>query len=180
MWRKQIISSPDLKRARFKPLIYSVLIVCLLAVVCVLFASRKLVRNSTDSLPHGIYYVSKKDTYSRGDIVSFPVPEEVGGMVIDRGWLKEGGVLLKKIAALPGDEVCVEGSTLTINSEPKAGIKSVDSQGRPLPKYESCGPLGKDEIFLLHPEDEESFDSRYFGPVATKEIKGAAKPLWIF
>ena len=177
---KNRFPSTNVKRARLKPLLYSTIITCMIVVFCTLFASKKLIRNATDSLPHGIYCVSRKATYSRGDIVCFPVPAKVEDIVTERGWLKKGGVMLKKIAALSGDEVCVEGSTLSINNELKAAIRTVDSQGRSLPKYTRCGPLREHEIFLLHPEDEASFDSRYFGPVARKRIIGAAKPLWIF
>jgi len=159
---------------------YSGFLVCVFAITCTLFSSPRFVLNVTDSLPHGIYYVSKRSTYSRGDIVCFPIPAEVEPMVTGRGWLKKGHLMMKPIAALPGDEVCLNGSSLSINNEQKGNIRSVASEGRPLPRYAHCGPLGDDELFVANAADSKSFDSRYFGPIPKDEIKGRAQPIWIF
>lgn len=39
-------------------------------------------------------------------------------------------------------------------------------------KFEYSGPLDSDEVFLLGDNMKNSLDSRFFGPINIKEIKG--------
>jgi type IV secretory pathway protease TraF len=43
--------------------------------------------------------------------------------------------------------------------------------------WQLCRVLTGDELFLLNPSNKTSFDSRYFGPVKTTEVRGRATPL---
>jgi type IV secretory pathway protease TraF len=52
-----------------------------------------------------------------------------------------------------------------------------DTQGRTLPRYRGCVTLETSEVFVLGPHPQ-SFDSRYFGPIATTDIQATATPLW--
>ena len=56
------------------------------------------------------------------------------------------------------------------------GISSVtravsDGQGRPLPTWSGCVRLAANQVFLLGLTDD-SFDSRYWGPISTDVIDG--------
>ena len=53
----------------------------------------------------------------------------------------------------------------------------VDRKGRPMPRWNECRVLVRDEFFLLL-KPADSFDSRYFGPVPRAQIIGRLAPLW--
>jgi conjugative transfer signal peptidase TraF len=169
--------------SRFKPLIIAAVLSIFFSTICALFASKKIVRNTTDSLPHGIYYITSRANLNYGDIVCFAVPTHVERIVYGRGWLNEGNIMMKKVAAMPGDRICSDGSKFTITSadKTKAGaIRPADRQGRPLPAFKYCGVIEKNLLFVGSATDPQSFDSRYFGLVQIQEVIGVAKPLWIF
>lgn len=53
-----------------------------------------------------------------------------------------------------------------------------DHGGRPLPFWQGCRVIGHGEIFLMNPDEPESLDGRYFGPLPIASIAGLAEPLW--
>ena len=79
--------------------------------------------------------------------------------------------LLKTVGAVAGDVV-----TLPL---PGYAPLAADAAGRPLTAY----PAGTyrvqpGQVFLFSKHDLRSFDSRYFGPVETRSIIAAGKPVW--
>ena len=121
--------------------------------------------NPTPSLPKGIYrLVSEAPT--KNDLVSFCLEGEFAELALERGYLEPGSCpsglrpLLKRLAGLPGDFV-----------DPSAfPIRSVDSQGRPMPSVLASGiiPSGMALVLADHPG---SFDSRYFGFVPLENLQ---------
>ncbi len=106
------------------------------------------------------------------------LPDAAQKLAAERGYLPAGVPLVKRIAALSGDQVCAVGMTITINDRAVAERLESDSKGRPLPSWQGCRLLRRDEVFLLMEGVPDSFDGRYFGPVTRSAIIGKLIPLW--
>ena len=140
--------------------------------------SRVLVWNATASVPTGLYYIAGSNELAVGDRVLVDPPPGLRGFLAERGYLPLGVPLIKRIAALPGAEVCRAGLVLTIDGRPAARARRADRMRRPLPVWSGCRRLLQGEVFVLNPHIPESFDGRYFGPLAQDRIAGRAVPLW--
>jgi type IV secretory pathway protease TraF len=46
--------------------------------------------------------------------------------------------------------------------------------GRPLPEWQGCLIVGKDEVFVMNPNAPASLDGRYFGALPVSSIMGTA------
>jgi conjugative transfer signal peptidase TraF len=135
-----------------------------------------LVWNASASVPIGFYHVVS-GAPKRGDFVLVHTPDSVEMLADARNYLPVGVPLVKHIAAVVGDDVCALNSTVTINGKVVANQLEADRAGRPLPRWNGCRKLDRDEYFLMT-EAADSFDSRYFGPVARANIIGRLVPLW--
>jgi type IV secretory pathway protease TraF len=87
--------------------------------------------------------------------------------------------LLKTVAAGPGDHVCAAGGRLIIAGQYRAPIAWSDRRGRVLPHWAGCRRLAPDELFVFSDRVPDSFDSRYFGPIARRDVLGVFAPLVI-
>lgn len=129
--------------------------------------------NPTPSLPKGVYRITP-DVPAKGDLVSFCLRGEFADLARERGYLQAGSCenglrpLLKRLAGLPSD---------TIDAGSLA-IRTVDSQGRPMPSALRSGviPTG---MALVLADHEGSFDSRYFGLVPLESLQ-RVEPVFIF
>jgi len=135
-----------------------------------------LVWNASASVPIGLYRVIS-GAPKRDDFVLVRTPDSVKMLADERGYLPVGVPLVKHIAAVVGDDVCALNLAVTINEKVVARQLESDRAGRPLPHWNGCRKLDQDEYFLLT-EAADSFDSRYFGPVARANIIGRLVPLW--
>ena len=138
-----------------------------------------LLCNVTRSLPLGLYWMNRGGAVGLHDVVAFPVPAAVRDLVRDRHYLMGGALLLKPVAAVAGDAICVAGDTVSVNGRPVASLRSRDSEGRPLPRDARCGPLSPGSVYVLA-HDPRSFDSRVFGPLDIHAIAATVTPLWTF
>jgi conjugative transfer signal peptidase TraF len=89
--------------------------------------------------------------------------------------------VVKEIVAVPGDRVRVERSGLAVNGRELAGAALLgrDTHGRPLPHVRlGQHRLGEDELWVLGPASPRSWDSRYFGPIATAQVVATVQP-WL-
>ena len=86
--------------------------------------------------------------------------------------------LIKRIAAVAGDDVCAFDGAIIVNGEIVARQRKVDRAGRSLPRWNGCRELVPGEFFLLT-KAPDSFDSRYFGPVTSARVIGRLAALWI-
>lgn len=88
-----------------------------------------------------------------------------GGVPVDGMWVK-------RIAALPGDTVSIQGDKLLVNGmEVRVGTDHATpphQMGGTLPIYPLTIP--EDHVFLMGDHFLNSLDSRYIGPVAVKRI----------
>ena len=136
-----------------------------------------LIYNATASAPIGFYRVLPPDPLRRGELVLVHTPKSVRALAARRGYLPLGVPLVKRIAALSGDTVCIVHHVVRIDGRPVAKQRTEDAKGRPLPQWSGCRTLGSEEIFLLMAGVPDSFDGRYFGPVSARAVIGCLVPL---
>jgi len=122
----------------------------------------------------------------RGELVAgcLPVNAEQEGLA--RGYLGSGDCpggaepVLKMIGGLRGDEVDVEAGWIAVNGNRFANSATVsrDSIGRLL-THVVWGKrrVGPEEVWLFGLNNRRSWDSRYFGPIPLRAIRGVAEPL---
>jgi conjugative transfer signal peptidase TraF len=148
------------------------------AASCVL--AGHLLVNITPSMPRGLYWMRLgAAAVHREALVAFRVPPAVRDLVRQRNYLPDDAWLLKPVAAVAGDDVCIEHDELRIRGELQTHLRSVDQDGRPLPRDARCGNLPAGQVYVLAP-DVRSFDSRVFGPLAIEHLHATVTPLWTF
>ena len=94
-----------------------------------------------------------------------------GDVVLVRGPLGKRMPLVKRVAGVPGDTVRPNQEWVTANETSAEGAPSTGET-----EHSEHAPrlLGEDEFFLLGDAGEMSTDSRSFGPVSRKAVKGRA------
>ena len=137
-----------------------------------------VIYNASASAPIGFYRLLPVGRLRRGDLVLVRTPDSARALAAERGYLPATVPLVKRIAALSGDTVCVVGRVITINGYHVANRLAADHLGRPLPAWSGCRALHPGEVFLLMEAVPDSFDSRYFGPVPARSVIGRLVSLW--
>jgi conjugative transfer signal peptidase TraF len=133
--------------------------------------------NASASAPPGLYRVEPQATIRRGDMVVAWMPGAARALAARRLYLPARDLLVKRVAALAGDEVCAAGSVISINGRPAAQRRRSDDAGQILPWWNGCRRLGERNYFLLA-NSPRSFDGRYFGISKEADIIGKAVLLW--
>ena len=137
-----------------------------------------LLWNPSPSVPVGFYILTPIDTLEVGALVAVRPPRALETWLVDNRYVGRDTPLLKRIAALPGAEVCREGSAIQIDGEAVAEALERDRLDRPLPVWTGCRVLADGQIFFLNAREPASLDGRYFGPLDDEVIIGRATPLW--
>ncbi|MDR3514004.1 MAG: DUF736 family protein [Caulobacteraceae bacterium] len=137
-----------------------------------------LVWNATASTPVGLYALRAPGAPRPGELVAVRPPEPVARFLAAGGFLPRGGLLLKPVAALPGQTVCRDGDTVRIDGRRVGAALDRDHLGRPLPRWQGCRSLRPGEIFVMNPAIPQSLDGRYFGPLPAAAVVGRALPIW--
>jgi signal peptidase I len=130
-------------------------------------------------VPFSDLVVAKRHGPLRGDVVVLRSPEN-------------GITLLKRVAAIPGDEVAVtdgrlsiNGATIPISRDGDGFIELLGQAAHPVRLTAGGGPdygpvrLGSDEYLMLGDNRGESHDGRAFGLVEGKAILGKAVGVWM-
>jgi signal peptidase I len=130
-------------------------------------------------VPFSDVVVIRRHQPERGDVVVLRSPEN-------------GITLLKRVAAVPGDEVAVADGRLWINGRPvpisqegDSLIEQLGQSAHPVRLTAGGGPdfgparLGPDEYLMLGDNRGESHDGRAFGLVEGKAILGKALGVWM-
>lgn len=146
-----------------------------------------IVYNASDSMARGWYRIERAAQRTRaaqaprplsvGALVLVRLPAAAAALAARRGYLPAAVPLLKRVAAVAPQHVCVHARTLRIDDVPVAALRTHDGVHRPLPAWAACRSLEAGEILLLGDADAASFDSRYFGPVDVSAVIGIARPL---
>lgn len=138
----------------------------------------RVIYNASASAPLGLYWAHGRDGLERGEFVLANLPKPVRQLANDRGYLPVGVPLIKRVAAVPGDHICIIGRAVLIDAKLVARRQNRDSQHRLVPAWHGCRRLTAGEIFLLMSDVPDSFDGRYFGPSRITEVIGRLTPIW--
>lgn len=136
----------------------------------------RFVWNRTASLPEGLYVLAPDPVITRGMIVAYTPSANEAAFLESNRYTGRGWPLVKRVAALDGDEVCRREGSIFINGKVTVQARASDSAGRELPTWQGCRHLGPEDILLLadHPH---SVDGRYFGVQDKARIAGGLRRL---
>jgi conjugative transfer signal peptidase TraF len=148
--------------------------VALLAVLGGLFVStRWLTLNIRPSVPYGLYVtVAVPPVLERGMLVTLWPP------AVTRPWHPWYQRLLKPIAGLPGDEVCILDEGLWVDDEPYGPVLT-EAHGKVLPRLRGCFTIEPGQVFVAT-KTTRTLDGRYFGTVPISRITALAHPLVVW
>ena len=138
----------------------------------------KLVWNATASAPIGFYTIEPANALDVPELVAVAPPEPLAAFMVERGYVAPGVPLLKRVLGLPGQRVCREGPTITVNGIEMGAALARDRIGRELPVWQGCRIVRDGELFLMNWDIRDSLDGRYFGPIPASSVIGRAVPLW--
>lgn len=164
--------------SRFTYLIMTCFAVMTTAITAFVTIPPKLVWNASASTPVGLYEITPADGLEVTDLVAVKAPEPLATFMAERGYLPRAVPLLKHVLALPGQTVCRIGRVITVDGIEMGTALERDRIGRPLPAWQGCRIIAKDQFFLMNWQVEDSLDGRYFGPLPANSVLGRAVPLW--
>jgi conjugative transfer signal peptidase TraF len=129
--------------------------------------------NISASSSLGFYRRHAVTELAYGMLVSVPVPHEWQATALRLGIVPNATtLLLKPVAALPGDEVCIRDQELWIGGVCYGPILEGWS-----PAFDGCVKVEPGEVFLAS-DVPRSFDSRYFGSVSIDQLTERLTPVW--
>lgn len=141
--------------------------------------------NTTDSLPEHLFYKESRVrdiTLQHNDYVRLcPLYSKVADFYRIFDYKKDKGncdngqlAFLKKIAAVPGDNVIVDKNGISVNGKLIKNTKALSSKAR---HFEFKGKVPKDS-YLVYTDHKEGYDSRYFGFILKDEITHKIRPVF--
>ncbi|WP_312932393.1 S26 family signal peptidase [Stutzerimonas nitrititolerans] len=143
----------------------------------------RFVYNASDSVPVGWYRVDPVGRQAGappvGSTILIRLLDASATLAAQRGYLPVDIPLVKRVAAVADQHVCVANRIVRIDGVPVAAALVADRAGRTLQAWSGCRRLRIGELFLLSTTNAASFDSRYFGPVDAPAVLGIAHPLWL-
>ena len=134
--------------------------------------------NVSASAVIGLYFVSSKSGLERGDMAALWLPPRARRLAAERRYLPQNIAAIKRVVGVAGDSVCALGTRISVNGTWIADRHALDGKGRPMPWWQNCKRLGKDDLFLLNEEAANSFDGRYIGISKTSDVIGEASLIW--
>ena len=137
----------------------------------------KLLYNPSASAPIGWYKLADKSPLKVGDQVAAYAPDWARKLADERRYLPYEYPMIKTILASSGTTICTKNNQISVPNYPVITSLLQDSLGRDMPKLSGCFTLQADEFFLVSPDVQAGFDSRYFGAVIGTDILGKVKYL---
>ncbi|TWB89302.1 conjugation peptidase TraF [Bradyrhizobium macuxiense] len=134
--------------------------------------------NASASAPIGLYRLRPALRFDVTELLAFRPPEPLATFLDLNGYLPIGVPMLKRVLALPGQTVCRNGLTISVDEIAVGEARDRDGRGRPLPKWQGCHVVGKGELFLMNWQSDDSLDGRYFGFLPASAVIGRALPVW--
>ncbi|NOG70818.1 conjugative transfer signal peptidase TraF [Roseicella sp. DB1501] len=138
----------------------------------------RLIWNLSASAPIGLYEIEHVRHLAIADLVAVTPPKRLADFIVGRGYIGRGVPLLKRVMALPGQEVCRTGRSIAVDGVVLGDALHRDRMGRELPVWRGCRRLADGDVFLMNSGVPDSFDGRYFGPIAARNVIGRATPLY--
>jgi conjugative transfer signal peptidase TraF len=148
----------------------------LLAIVTPRTGQPCLLWNASASVPIGLYELVRRPP-ARGELAVIRLPDPVHALAVARGYLAAGALLIKPVAAGPGDIVCRHATMVTVNGHPVGRAHDADGLGRSLRRWSGCLTLTSGQVFVLS-NAPESFDGRYLGPTDVAHVLGVGRAIW--
>lgn len=161
------------------PLSVSAVSIAALSLATVHEFAPRFVWNASASAPIGLYRIDGHSLPRIGDFVLVKPEPALQKFITERGYLPPKIALIKRVAALPGAEICRRDKTIVIEGIRVGDALLVDSLGRKMPVWSGCFTLNSDEVFLLNRHDK-SLDGRYFGATKISDMVGVAIPLLVW
>lgn len=152
--------------------------ITLLGLTIVFPPAPRLVWNASASAPLGLYAVTHSAPVDAGNMVIARVPDPWRMMAAQRRYIPANVPLVKRVAAVAGDEVCALGREIFINGKWVVERRVADASGRPMKWWSGCVRLRGRQLFLLMSDSPASFDGRYFGVTEGGLVLGKARLLW--
>jgi type IV secretory pathway protease TraF len=131
----------------------------------------------SQSVTPGYYWFAPIKNYKnlkKGDKVLIKLNSYWDSFLAKRNYKQKNIPLIKQIYATSGDKICERNNYLYINNVKSVPLAKVDSIGRRLPHYfqtKGCQQLKPGQVLPLGLHVANSFDGRYFGPVAQSEVQ---------
>ena len=138
----------------------------------------RYVWNASESVPAGLYLIQPTGRLFVTELVAVEPPEALATFLADGQFLPPGIPMLKRVLALPGQTVCRDHLTITVDKILAGEAREHDGRGRPLPVWQGCHVVAESEVFLMNWQSADSLDGRYFGVLPASAIIGRARPLW--
>jgi signal peptidase I len=120
-----------------------------------------------NEIPYG-RYVFQIESVRRGDVVVFVFPED------------RSKDFIKRVVAIPGDNVEVKAGMLYLNgrrvADPHAHFDKSFAERLPSSQADYAGPvkLAPNQYFMMGDNRDHSYDSRFWGPITRDAIEGRA------
>src|ERR1700761_78309 len=92
--------------------------------------------NASNSVPIGLYRVQPATRLAVTELVAVQPPDLLAAFLDLSGYLPIGVPMLKRVLALPGQTVCRNGLTLTVDGIDVGDAHERDGRGRPLPSWQ--------------------------------------------
>lgn len=138
----------------------------------------RFIWNASASVPIGLYAVHPAGKLAITELVVVHPPSALARFLAKRDYLPDGVLMLKRVLALPGQTVCRNDRTITVNGIAMGDALERDSHGCPLPVWQGCRRVPDGQVFLMNWQSRDSFDGRYFGLLPRTTIAGRAVPVW--
>ena len=168
-----------MRKRRFVPLAAGAVSIGALGLVIAQEFSPRLVWNASASAPIGLYKIKAGAHPRIGEFALVKPEPALETFITDRGYIPPKIPLIKRVAALPGDEICRHDEAILVANIHVADALFFDSAGREMPVWRGCVTLRSDEIFLLN-APENSLDGRYFGATRMTDVMGVAIPVLVW
>lgn len=147
---------------KFKSALINIIFIISIVILFILF---HLKINISPSSPLGVYYVYKPKKINKGDYIIYDLPEKYQKYMNDKLLSYTKGLTIKKVYAAKGDYIDNKDGQIYINGEPKGKVNEYIESS-----FETK-ELEENEYFTLS-DEEQSLDSRYYGPIKKENIKG--------
>ncbi len=137
----------------------------------------KFLYNPSASAPIGWYKLEDKSPLKVGDQVAAYAPDWARKLADERRYLPYEYPMIKTIWASSGTTICTHNNRTSVPYYPVIISLPQDSMGRDMPQLSGCFTLKAGEYFLVSPDVQAGFDSRYFGAVEEQNILGRVEYL---
>jgi len=134
--------------------------------------------NASNSVPRGLYRLELATTLTVTELVAVQPPALLATFLDLNGYLPIGVPMLKRVLALPGQTVCRNGLSISVDGVDVGQARERDGRGRPLPVWQGCQIIADSDVFVMNWQSADSLDGRYFGPLPASAVIGRAVPVW--